>query len=98
MKLYSAHRAPNPRRVRWVMAEKGIDMGFRIPASIEAALEAGRPDMIVTMGCSDISAAPDAARIMWDLPDPEGEDINSIRILRDETEKHVSELINQLDT
>jgi len=84
--------------VETVMAEKGIDMGFRIPASIEAALEAGRPDMIVTMGCSDISAAPDAARIMWDLPDPEGEDINSIRILRDETEKHVSELINQLDT
>jgi glutathione S-transferase len=25
MKLYTSHRAPNPRRVRWVMAEKGID-------------------------------------------------------------------------
>lgn len=25
MKLYSSHRAPNPRRVRWVMAEKGIE-------------------------------------------------------------------------
>lgn len=24
MKLYTSHRAPNPRRVRWVMAEKGI--------------------------------------------------------------------------
>lgn len=24
MKLYDSHRAPNPRRVRWVMAEKGI--------------------------------------------------------------------------
>ncbi len=25
MKLYTSNRAPNPRRVRWVMAEKGID-------------------------------------------------------------------------
>ena len=25
MKLYDSHRAPNPRRVRWVMAEKGIE-------------------------------------------------------------------------
>lgn len=24
MKLFDSHRAPNPRRVRWVMAEKGI--------------------------------------------------------------------------
>ena len=24
MKLYTSHRAPNPRRVRWIMAEKGI--------------------------------------------------------------------------
>ena len=25
MKLYDSHRAPNPRRVRWFMAEKGIE-------------------------------------------------------------------------
>lgn len=25
MKLYTSQRAPNPRRVRWVMAEKGIE-------------------------------------------------------------------------
>lgn len=25
MKLYTSRRAPNPRRVRWVMAEKGIE-------------------------------------------------------------------------
>ena len=26
MKLYGSYRAPNPRRVRWFMAEKGIDI------------------------------------------------------------------------
>jgi len=25
MKLYTSYRAPNPRRVRWVMAEKGLE-------------------------------------------------------------------------
>ena len=25
MKLYTSHRAPNPRRVRWVMVEKGVE-------------------------------------------------------------------------
>ena len=25
MKLYDSRRAPNPRRVRWFMAEKGIE-------------------------------------------------------------------------
>ena len=25
MKLYDTRRAPNPRRVRWLMAEKGIE-------------------------------------------------------------------------
>ncbi|MFC7378951.1 glutathione S-transferase family protein [Brevundimonas sp. GCM10030266] len=25
MKLYTSHRAPNPRRVRWVLAEKGVE-------------------------------------------------------------------------
>lgn len=25
MKLYTSHRAPNPRRVRWALAEKGVE-------------------------------------------------------------------------
>jgi glutathione S-transferase len=25
MKLFTSHRAPNPRRVRWVLAEKGVE-------------------------------------------------------------------------
>ncbi|WP_373498140.1 NAD(P)H-dependent oxidoreductase [Desulfococcus sp.] len=79
-----------------VMAEKRIDMGFRIPESIDTALEAGPPDMIVAMGCGDIPSAPNAVRVDWDLPDPEGLDIEAMRSLRDEIEKRVSDLIGQL--
>jgi glutathione S-transferase len=34
MKLYDSHRAPNPRRVRWVMAEKGIEDVEIVPVDI----------------------------------------------------------------
>ncbi len=34
MKLYTSHRAPNPRRVRWVMAEKGIEDVERVEIDI----------------------------------------------------------------
>jgi glutathione S-transferase len=34
MKLYDSHRAPNPRRVRWVMAEKGIEDVQIVPVDI----------------------------------------------------------------
>jgi glutathione S-transferase len=34
MKLYDGHRAPNPRRVRWVMAEKGIEDVEIVPVDI----------------------------------------------------------------
>jgi len=36
MKLYDFARAPNPRRVRWVMAEKGIDDVEIVPTNIVA--------------------------------------------------------------
>lgn len=36
MKLYDSHRAPNPRRVRWVMAEKGIEDVEIVPIDIMA--------------------------------------------------------------
>lgn len=36
MKLYTSHRAPNPRRVHWVLVEKGIDDVERIEVDILA--------------------------------------------------------------
>lgn len=36
MKLYDTYRAPNPRRVRWVMAEKGIEDIEIVPVDLFA--------------------------------------------------------------
>lgn len=37
MKLYDAYRAPNPRRVRWVLAEKGVEDIEIVPVNLLAA-------------------------------------------------------------
>ncbi|MDM8526530.1 NAD(P)H-dependent oxidoreductase [Desulfococcaceae bacterium HSG8] len=79
------------------MAEKGIDMEFRTPGSIEAAIENQSPDMIITMGCGEeCPMVPGAKRADWDMPDPAGKDIAFMRHVRDEIEKKVTALINEL--
>jgi protein-tyrosine-phosphatase len=79
------------------MAEKGIDMAFRVPQGIDAALAWGQPEVIVTMGCGETCpAVPGAQHQDWDLPDPTGQPPEVIRGLRDEIESRVKLLIRTL--
>jgi multimeric flavodoxin WrbA len=78
-----------------VMAEKGIDMAFRKPQSIEAAVADVKPDHIVTMGCGErCPAVSGAVHEDWALADPAGESISFMRKLRDEIETKVTTWIN----
>ena len=79
------------------MAEKGIDMGFRKPRSIQEVVKANTPDIIVTMGC-DVACpvVPGAKMINWSFPDPKRESIDFMRDLRDEIEKKVIDLIKEI--
>lgn len=89
--------AINPLMVE-AMAEKGIDMAFRIPKSLDAALGEARPDILVTMGCGE--ACPlisGMEKIDWELPDPAGKSIAFMRNVRDEIENRVRELIQNLN-
>ncbi len=79
------------------MAEKGIDMAFRKPASMENVITEQQPDIIVTMGCREkCPLIPGAQRQDWDLPDPAGKPVEFMRNIRDEIEKKVKELINNI--
>ncbi len=81
------------------MAEKGIDMGFRHPQSIEQGLAAGPPQAIVTMGCAEqCPLVPGAKRQDWDLPDPGQGDIDRMRQVRDDIQARVKQLIDNLST
>jgi len=86
----------NPDMLK-AMHEKGIDMAFRVPQSIEAAISNTTPDFIVTMGCGEECPFVPGARILdWDLPDPAGKPLDFMRQVRGEIEKRVKSLIKEL--
>ncbi len=76
------------------MAEKGIDMAYITPRSLNDALETFTPDMVVTMGCVNACPViPGAEIVDWDLPDPAGKPISTMREVRDEIEKRVKKIV-----
>ncbi|MFZ0135203.1 MAG: NAD(P)H-dependent oxidoreductase [Desulfobacterales bacterium] len=80
-----------------VMQEKQIDMAYRRPQSIDAALENGPPRTIVTMGCAETCPQVPGARILeWDLPDPSGQDLDGMRAVRDRIEENVKKFVQEL--
>ncbi len=86
----------NPDMVE-VMQEKGLDMAFRKPMSIEEAISEQPPEIIVTMGCEEeCPFVPGAKMLDWDLPDPSGKSIDFMRNVRDEIEKRVKDFTNLL--
>ena len=76
------------------MKEKGIDMAYRKPKSVEEAAPFGKPDLIVSMGCKDVCPQfPGVPNEEWNVPDPFGKPIEFMREIRDDIEKKVSSLI-----
>ena len=55
MRLYDSRRAPNPRRVRWVMAEKGIEDIEIVQTDIFKG-EHRTPDYLARAGLSNVPA------------------------------------------
>jgi len=75
-----------------VMQEKGIDMGFRQTASINAVLAAEKPELVISMGRDDAVVAPDdISQEFWNFTEPE--DLDGMRCLRDDIETKVVEFI-----
>ena len=80
-----------------VMQEKGIDMGFRVPRAIDEVLAHETPEVVVTMGCGEACPAlPGATVVDWDLPDPAGQSIEIMRQVRDDIERRVQQLIDEI--
>jgi len=78
------------------MAEKGIDIAFNKPCTIEDAIQRNSPDVIVTMGCrEECPYIPGCIKLDWDLPDPAGKPLSAVRQIRDSIEKKVTELVKE---
>jgi arsenate reductase len=79
------------------MAELGVDLSRRVPRKLTAE-DAEWADVVVTMGCGDeCPYVPGTRYLDWDLEDPKGRPIEEVRATRDEIERRVVELIDELD-
>jgi arsenate reductase len=80
-----------------VMREKGIDMAFRKPKSIEEAARSGAPELIISMGCEEACPLfPGVPNQEWSVPDPAGKPIELMRRIREEIEERVRKLIEEV--
>ena len=85
----------NPAAVE-AMAELGIDMSAEIPKVLttDAVKES---DVVITMGCGDTCPIFPGKRYEdWELEDPAGQGVESVRPIRDDIKARIEDLIASL--
>jgi arsenate reductase (thioredoxin) len=79
------------------MRELGIDLAQRAPLKLDRE-SAEWADVVVTMGCGDeCPYIPGKRYLDWELEDPKGRPLEEVRRTRDEVERRVVELIDELN-
>ena len=81
-----------------VMKEKGLDISNNRPKALDFKL-AEKADKIITMGCSveEYCPAPMLKKAVdWGLADPKGKQVEEVRRIRDEIERRIVQLMNEL--
>ena len=89
--------AINPVAVQ-AMAEEGIDIADATPTLLttDAVRES---DVVITMGCGDACPVFPGKRYEdWELEDPAGRDIETVRAIRDDIRARVERLLGELTT
>ena len=100
VEVRSAGSAPaetvNPAAVE-AMAEVGIDITGQTPKLLEYET-AEDSDVIITMGCGDTCPVFPGKRYEdWELDDPAGLGVDAVRPIRDDLERRVRTLLDQLE-
>lgn len=77
------------------MNEKGIDLSVARPTKLTPELAQGAA-FLVTMGCGESCPyIPGVPILDWPLPDPKGQGIESVRVIRDEVEARVRAFVTE---
>ncbi|GHH87135.1 arsenate reductase [Streptomyces sulfonofaciens] len=78
------------------MAEVGIDISAEVPKVLTVdAVQAS--DVVITMGCGDTCPVfPGKRYLDWQLDDPAGQGVGAVRPIRDEIEKRVHGLLDEI--
>ena len=78
-----------------VMDELGIDLSDRTPKEVSTET-LNACDVVATMGCSTLELDADSVEVRdWALDDPDGQDLDAVRAIRDEIEGRVSDLFDE---
>lgn len=90
--------APHPEIVE-VMREVGIDVSGHSGTMITDEMVHGA-DRVITMGCAVDEGACPAIRYAnledWGLPDPKGQPLEKVRLIRDDIEERVQKLVEEI--
>ena len=78
------------------MDELGVDMSEEFPKPLTDEVVRAA-DAVVTMGCGDACPVYPGKRYLdWELPDPAGRDLATVRTIRDEIDRRVQTLLAEL--
>jgi protein-tyrosine-phosphatase len=97
--IRSAGSAPadeiNPVVVE-AMTEVGLDLSGEYPKPLSTEAVEGS-DVVITMGCGDACPVfPGKRYLDWELDDPSGRPLDEVRAIRDEIERRVRGLLEEL--
>ncbi len=95
----SAGSAPgeeiNPAVVE-AMSELGVDLAEEFPKPLTDEVVRAA-DVVITMGCGDACPIYPGKRYEdWELDDPAGQDLETVRRIRDEIDERVQRLVGEL--
>jgi len=95
----SAGSAPadevNPAVIE-VMNEVGVDLSEELPKLLTDEVVRAA-DVVITMGCGDACRIYPGKRYEdWELADPAGQDATAVRVIRDQIDRRVQALIEEL--
>jgi arsenate reductase (thioredoxin) len=79
-----------------VLAERGLSTAAEIPIQLDAAAVESA-DVVVTMGCGETCPYFPGKRYEdWDVSDPTGQSIETVRRIVDDVDARVRKLVNDL--
>ena len=79
-----------------VMQDHEIDLSDRVPREVSTT-ELESCDVVATMGCSTLELDAEGADVRgWALTDPDGQDLDQVREIRNNIEQRVTDLFDEV--